>query len=211
MPPAEYKQLVANLKRDGVLTSAPLVWRDPKTKRLLVLSGNHRVKAAREAEIEEADCIEVLGDLSPDRMKAIQLSHNAISGKDDPNVLAELYSSMDLIWKEYSGLSDELFKIGSLDIAGLALGQPKYEEIVLTFLPEDTEVIQAWLKRVAKVKLKMTRLVGHLDDFTTTFDSLIRAKSQGNIHNAAVALRMLVQFANERLDQLEAEDGAARS
>ncbi len=43
-----FRRLVENVKRDGALSSLPFCWRKPDG-RYLVLSGNHRVMAAREA------------------------------------------------------------------------------------------------------------------------------------------------------------------
>lgn len=42
LPHEQFQQLVANIRRDGCLTSTPLVWNDSESGRLVVLSGNHR-------------------------------------------------------------------------------------------------------------------------------------------------------------------------
>lgn len=84
MKAAQFNRLVDNLKRDGVLTSSPLIYKNT------VRSGNHRVAAAIKAGIAEADCIELLGDVSEERVIGIQLAHNAINGQDDPNILSTI-------------------------------------------------------------------------------------------------------------------------
>ena len=84
MAEPEFNRLVENLRRDGVLTSLPLVYRGE------VLSGNHRVQAALKAGILTADVIEIETELSEEQQRAIQLSHNALTGKDDPNLLREI-------------------------------------------------------------------------------------------------------------------------
>src|ERR1039458_3962134 len=78
MTPQEFSQLVANIKQDGKLMGVPVVYRGE------VLSGNHRVRAAIKAGIDEADVLDVLTELTEERRLAIQLSQNAINGKDDP-------------------------------------------------------------------------------------------------------------------------------
>ena len=116
MEGAEFKLLVDNLKVDGVLTSAPLVYKGR------VLSGNHRVEAAIAAGIIEADVLEITSEIDEERQLAIQLSHNAINGKDDPGRLAKLYSRLDLTWKRFSGLTDGVFEsMKELDIKALAI------------------------------------------------------------------------------------------
>jgi len=77
MTPAQFKRLVKNLEHDGVLTSAPLVYKGE------VISGNHRVQAAIEAGITDADIIEIISDLTESEKRAIALSHNSISGSTD--------------------------------------------------------------------------------------------------------------------------------
>ena len=42
----EFQRLVANVKKDGQLTSAPFAALDPADGKYEVLSGNHRVQAA---------------------------------------------------------------------------------------------------------------------------------------------------------------------
>ena len=34
------------------------------------------------------------------RIIGLQLSHNAVAGQDDPNILKELYDELDFGWKE---------------------------------------------------------------------------------------------------------------
>src|ERR1700761_3709618 len=77
----QFSKLVANIKRDGCLTTLPLVHREGG--KLTVISGNHRVQAAIKAGLVDTDVIEVLSPLSRKQFVALQLSHNAIVGIDD--------------------------------------------------------------------------------------------------------------------------------
>lgn len=201
MEKAEFTQLVDNLRADGVLTSAPLVYKN------VVLSGNHRVEAAIEAGIEEAEIIEVLGELDPQRQLALQLSHNAISGKDDPGRLARLYRDLDLSWKKYSGLTDfVLTSVKELDITALAIGQPAYQELVLLFLPEEAERFLSTIKRIEnKLKKSVPVLAARYEDFTRVFDAVVQTKNVRGINNSAVALRTIADIA---LRVLEGEEQA---
>ena len=81
MKGAQFNRLVENVRRDGCLTSFPLVHREGDS--LVVVSGNHRVRAAIEAGIEESDVIEATSPLTRQQFVALQLSHNAIAGQDD--------------------------------------------------------------------------------------------------------------------------------
>ena len=128
MTPQEFALLVDNIKRDGKLTSTPVVYRGE------VLSGNHRVRAAIKAGIEEADVIDILSELSEERRLAIQLSQNAINGKDDETLLkainvarlkADEYSSWGWLAAR-SGRSEGFIKSG---LQELELYTPKAENI----------------------------------------------------------------------------------
>ena len=100
MTDAMFSRLVGNIRKDGCLTTTPLVYE--AGGKLEVLSGNHRVQAAIKAGIEEADVLEIVTPLSREQKVAIQLSHNSINGKDDPNILAELWGELDFDAKEYA-------------------------------------------------------------------------------------------------------------
>lgn len=197
----EYDQLVANLQHDGVLTSAPLIHNGT------VLSGNHRVQAAMQAGIVEADVIEIVGDLTPDRARAIQLSHNAIVGRDDHSVLKRLYDDLDVEWRRYSGLTDDSFKmLAEIDFTGLGIGSPTYHEITFLFLPEERDRFEDTFRRVAKDIERRSRKAGesHLgrfEDFDRVFNAVVAVKQRRGVHNSAVALRMLADLAMERLAQ----------
>jgi hypothetical protein len=201
MSGAEFRQLVENLKIDGELTSTPLVIDGT------VRSGNHRVQAAIEAGIEEAWVLELVTRVDENRAIGLQLSHNAITGKDDPSKLAKLYSKLDFTWKQYSGITDDVFKgLKELDLGALGLRQPDYQELVVLFLPEDQERFLRALEKIQKRLEKGTSVVaGRFEDFDQLFDAIVAVKKVRGIHNTAIALRTLAEIA---LGVLEAEAAA---
>lgn len=199
MTPQEFDLLVKNIKSDGKLLGTPVVYRGE------VLSGNHRTKAAIKAGIEEADVIEIMTEIPEERRLAIQLSQNAINGKDDPNILSQLYTSMkSLEFRKYSGLSDDAFKCTDENLAALGVSRPKYEELVIVFLPEEKQAFLELLSRVESAKKPKDMIVGSLDDFNALFDAIIRVKQERKVINNAVALRLLAQLA---VGVLDAEKG----
>ena len=175
----------------------------------LVLSGNHRVLAAIKAGIEEADVIEVLGPLTSSRKLALQLSHNAITGQDDPSILALLYADLDLDWKTYSGVNDDVLKgMEELNLSSLSAGATTYQDMLLTFLPEEATAFLDLVKRIETKGKKAVRLLASLDDFDRFFETAVAVKEKLNIQNTATAVRMMATLAVERLAELEAnQDG----
>jgi ParB-like chromosome segregation protein Spo0J len=202
MEPGEFDLLVANIKRDGVMTSLPVVYRD------IVLSGNHRMQAAMKAGLVEIDVIDILTELTPDEQMAIQLSHNAIKGKDDSNVLRELYASIQsLDLKIYTGLTDDDFKITDVEVQTLSFAQPAYEDLVIAFLPEERALFIEALEKIGKKAKDRLIVAGRASDFDAVFNAVIQTKSKLNIINTAEALKTLAELALQKLE--ETPDDAA--
>jgi hypothetical protein len=193
----QFNRLVENIKADGCLTSFPLVHRSDDGV-LVVVSGNHRVSAAIKAGIEESEVIEVTSPLTRQQFVALQLSHNAIAGQDDPNILRSLYDELDFQWKEYSGLTDDAFNIDELDTSVLRVEQPFYEELTISFLPGDAAVFTDWLETIGKSKAA-AHLVGAYDDFGRFFEQLLAVKAAKGVRNTAVALRLMAELAGQAL------------
>lgn len=205
MKGVQFNRLVENIRHDGCLTSIPLVHREGDT--LVVVSGNHRVTAAIKAGIVELDVIEITSPLTRTQFVALQLSHNAIVGEDDPNLLKSLYDELDFGWKEYSGLTDDAFKIEDLDTSVLRVEAPFYEELHVSFLPGDMAVFGDWLDKIGKSKAAAARLVGAYADFDRFFRELIAVKHATGVHNTAVALRLMAELAGKALAAEEADAG----
>lgn len=198
MKGVQFNRLVANIKADGCLTSIPLVHR--RDDALVVVSGNHRVSAAIKAGIVDSDVIEVTSPLTREQFVALQLSHNAVVGEDDPNILRSLYDELAFEWKEYSGLTDDAFKVEDLDTTVLRVEAPFYQELHVSFLPSDAGVFNDWLEKIGKAKAEAMRLVGDVSDFDLFFDTLLAVKAASGVHNTAVALRAMAELAGRALE-----------
>jgi hypothetical protein len=203
----QFALLVKNITRDGCLTSFPLV--ATVDGALTVVSGNNRVAAGIKAGIIEHDLIEITSPLTREQFVALQLSHNALVGEDDPNILKALYDELPFEWKLYSGLSDDAFKIEDLDLTALQVHAPFYQELHISFLPGDREVFLAWLESIGKSKAAAERMVGIYADFGQFFDMLLAVKSASGVHNTAVALRLMAEKAGLALQAEEAARAAA--
>lgn len=193
MTASQFQRLVDNLSADGALTSTPLVYKGT------VLSGNHRVQAAVKAGIEEAPCIEITSELTEQQRVALQLSHNSITGQDDLSILQSLYDSLDLDMKGYSGLTDDCFKLDEIDISSLSAGGTKYEELTALFLPEEKPLFMDAIERIKKHP-KAVFLAGQYQDFDAVFSAVVRVKEHHNIHNTAVALRVMAELAMKQIE-----------
>lgn len=197
-----YDQLVANIKRDGNLATLPLCWHDPDGA-IHVLSGHHRIDAARDAGVAALLYLYTDGVLSADERTAIQISHNALVGEDDLAILKRQWESIaSLEARLYSGLDDERFK--SFDPITLGAFNEKdirFETIELLFLPAEIERITEIVKKLGKSK--RVRFVGHVDQYDALANALMRLKDASTIFNSATAFLLMAEAADRYADFLE--------
>lgn len=104
-----FNALVNNIKRDGQLSSVPFCVRHEDGS-YTVVSGNHRVQAAKQAGLSSIYVMYVNeSETSRDWLLATQLSYNSIVGQDDAQLLKQLLDEIqDVAMKEYAHISNEI-------------------------------------------------------------------------------------------------------
>ncbi|BCJ61546.1 ParB N-terminal domain-containing protein [Micromonospora endophytica] len=199
-----YDRLVANVRRDGALTSTPLVWNDEPGGRMVVLSGNHRIMAARDAGLDLVDVIVVDQPLTRARQVALQLSHNAIEGEDDPATLKQLYEELDDVdWRAYSGLDDkQLDLLAQVDLEGLSEANLDFATVQLVFLPHELEAARTSLDEARKLVQADARWLAGYGNYETTLDALATAHGAHNVGNVATALGLILAVFERHLGEL---------
>lgn len=209
MPKRVYDQLTANVQRDGNLSSLPFCWRKPDGG-FVSLSGNHRVQVARDAEVPMILILYSDDQLSRSQQLAIQLSHNALVGGDNPQTLRELWQEIDrLDMKVYSGLDDEYLEtVAPVQVMQLGEAALRMEELTMWFVPSETEHLQAVMKQLGKgARLKFLAQVEAFDRF---FQALLDFKEAANIVSTATAILVLTEVAERWVaehNEAEQDDG----
>jgi hypothetical protein len=198
-----FAQLVANIRRDGCLTQSPFAVRDGDA--YLVLSGNHRVKAGIEAlGADHQDNILVTDQPLSDRQRtAIQLSHNAIAGEDDPATLRALYDSLDDIdWRAYTGLDDAtLDLLAKVDAPSLNEPNLSFQPISLIFLPDEVAQVEAAWAEARALAGGSPAWLARMAEYDATMDAIAATSKAHDIHNIATALLLVLAiFARHRTD-----------
>lgn len=201
----EFQRLVANIKQDGQLTSAPFAWLDPEDGRYEVLSGNHRVQAAVAAHLDEIPCIVTEDALSEEQRIAIQLSHNSIVGQDDPDTLKRLYDKiLDLDLKEYSGLDDKTLQL--LDKAStqaMSEANLEFQTLSIVYLPDELKEAQKVIdEAIAEAKSSNAIWLATNKEYDKWLDHLEIAQSAYNVKNVAAGLRVIFSVFENNLTQL---------
>lgn len=205
----EFMRLVDNVKKDGGLTSVPFACKEGD--RYLVLSGNHRVKAAISAGIEKIQIMVTDEELTKAQKTGIQLSHNSIVGEDDPYVLKQLYESIDDIdWKEYSGLDDKtlelLTKVNTKAFSEMNLS---FQTLAITFLPQDLEAAGKVIDEAIEAsKFADETWLASMKQYDKWLDAQDKVSASNNVKNVSTALDLILKIFEQNKTQLsEAWEG----
>jgi len=89
----DFNRLVKNLKRDGVLTSSPLLMDQTGKQKTMCISGHHRIKAAIKAGIEGCVCL-ISDELDDSTRIRLQVAHNDIHGEPNKDILSIMQQSL---------------------------------------------------------------------------------------------------------------------
>jgi hypothetical protein len=208
MKAEQFQALVENVKQDGNLSSLPLCYRE-KDGKLRVLSGNHRVMAARQAGVGQVLVMVVAQEKDADEKMAIQLSHNAIAGQDDLVILKELWESISNVQsKLYAGLdSDTVKALQGIQFAAIAEQRLRYKMTTFLFLPEELEDLDHLLKETASAFAGDVVYLAHLQTFDAFLDLIVRIKKRCLIKNSAAAFLKLMELAGIGLEQMMKIEG----
>ena len=160
-----FERLTENIKKDNRLESLPFCALTENG--IEIVSGHHRVRAVRQAEIYEIFVIVDVTGLSRDRIKAKQLAHNSIDGYDNSELVKRIFDSIeDASSKLEAFVPEEIveqFKkvsVGDvnveMDIQQVQLMFFKYEkqciEKLCNYLEENDIVYADEIKNFEKVK-----------------------------------------------------------
>jgi hypothetical protein len=194
-----FQQLVANIREDARLSSMPLCFEGQEG--LEVLSGNHRVQAAVQAGLPWILVMVLLEELDESRRVAIQLSHNALAGQDDEQVLARLWSRIeDIRARIYAGLSSE--KVGELEkIKLVTFTTPSVatRTVTFAFTSGELERVQEVVEELSKFQAAHEVWVAELDQYQRFFDALQKVKAVRKVKNASLAMRCMIEIVEQAL------------
>ncbi len=201
-----YQRLVDNLRADGALTSTPLIYAgdgEYPEGHELILSGNHRVAGAIDADIEQGWCLLIDQHIPNARQRALQLSHNAIEGEDDLAILKQLYEEIDDVdLRGYAGLDDKTLELlDKVDLESLSEANLDFHTISLVFLPNEADAARDALDSLSKA-VDETWLAAY-GDYNKVLDVLASAHSSHNVGNVATALGVLIALTERHLTDLQ--------
>lgn len=190
-----FQQLVDNIKKDGRLTQLPFCTLEDDGK-YMVLSGNHRVQASIEAGLKTIEVMVTHDKLSEARKLAIQLSHNSISGEDDPAILKSLYEEIENIdFKVYSGLDDKtlelLEKVQPESIAEVNL---EFQNLNIVFLPTELEKTKENMEEMEVLLNDGENWLVSFDQYDDFMDSMESISSSYDVKNVATTFLIMMDM-----------------
>jgi hypothetical protein len=189
----DFRQLVENIKQDGRLSGTPLC-HEMENGRLEVLSGNHRVQASIEAKVEKILVIVVTRKLSKSEQISIQLSHNALVGQDDQQILANLWAKIDdMKSKIYAGLSSEtLDAIEKIKPVTLTTPQIATKSVTFLFTQSEMDALDQIIDELGKIPADKIYMAA-MQEFKVFFEAIQKTKKTDNIKNASLAMLALAE------------------
>lgn len=94
MTDAEFKGMVKSIKKDGWLLDAAVCWKRPDGKHQII-SGHHRIKAAIEAGLVDAD-IKVIDGIDEAQARLLVLEANQRKGKLDIKAFDDFVNNLSV-------------------------------------------------------------------------------------------------------------------
>lgn len=203
MPKPMFDQLVANIRKDGGLSSAIICSPCENDKeKYEVLSGNHRTMAASYAGITQVWAFVPTRPLSPQEKLAIQLSHNAISGQDNIQLLQELFGEIeDLDLKMYSGLTDDMFVDQASDIGRFYAEPIDYSYLLMAFLPEDLERIKKIIDDFPEVDYGLIASKGK--EYDELIEAFTHIEASTTLKSASEKLLIILDIFSKHVQDLQ--------
>lgn len=193
-------QLTANIKNRGQLESLPLLVE--KDGVLEIISGHHRIKSARAAELKEIVAIIDVSGLSRSKIAAKQLAHNAISGFDDQDVLKEICKMLD-------DVDDMLESFIGKDILEEPLEQYDkllspavqfdFKNITFSFLPHQVRDMDALVKNLESSAPEIIGVAPH-EQCKHFIEALARYQKFSDIRNVGAAIHSMIESVTEKMD-----------
>jgi hypothetical protein len=208
MAPATFNRLVENIKRRGALESLPYCAQPNGEGPVEIVSGHHRIRAARAAGLTEVTVLVDTSALTRSQIVAKQLAHNALVGTDDQDMVKRLLTTIDdpddLI---ATGLPENM--LGNKDDdQSLLLFTPRvdfdFKTVTFSFLPHQKQAFEDLCNT----------LDGRQDLLVACpmeqFEALLRAGTKyariKKILSGGTAVALMIQNTLAEIERLEAEE-----
>jgi hypothetical protein len=205
-----FQRLTENIKGNKQLESLPYCHKTVSpggSDEFSIISGHHRIRAARKAGLTEVFVLVDDKEMTRAQVTAKQLAHNALSGTDDEQVLAELFASIDDVnAKLEAGIFNLNLQVKDFDVKADDLKFDfAYEQMVILFLRPEYQDFNALLAELDD-ELKNSTAIGicAYDQFDGYRDIIRDVSKCFNVRNIAAVMARIVAIVREDLDRRKA-------
>ncbi len=145
-----FHQLSQNITERGGLESLPFCALTEHG--LEIVSGHHRIRSCRKVGITEAWVLVDVTGLTRDQIKAKQLAHNSLQGKDDMSIVQAIFASIGDADARIEAFVD--VDLGDLVDADVKLSSKELEinldtrTVMLAFLPLQKKAFEEAVRRI---------------------------------------------------------------
>lgn len=206
MTPEMFNALVTNIQKNAYLESLPLVANAKGREQKEIVSGHHRIRAARNAGIQ-GGLVLWYKDLTKDEIRAKQLAHNSISGTSDPEIVAEIFNSIQDLELQMEAFIDpsivdsvpDPVSFPLVDIDPLA----DAKVVTIVFLPTQAENFDSAIDLLGPDTDEV--YLAAVDAFEGFKTAVNRVRQDLNIHSVPTAVAHMAEIAISYLDELQNE------
>lgn len=200
MQPREMERLVENMRDRGVPESVPYCCETEKG--VEVISGHHRVRAARQSGLGAMVVLVDTSKMSLSQIRSKQIAHNALVGSSDETILRKMIEQInnvdDLL---ATGLPDDLLPLPVVE-TGVTLGTPhadfEWRTAAITFLPHQMTQFREVVEHLDGAQdMVGVAPVECFDDFAQYLASFARFRE---IRSVGTAIAVLTRIARDHLE-----------
>lgn len=196
-----FRQLTENISKRGALESLPFC---ALTDKVEMVSGHHRLRAAKEAKLKRIPVILDISGLTRSQIAAKQLAHNAINGFSDKNIIKEIVKMItDVDDMIESFIGNDVIKQANQELEKYIspILDFDYKQIQFMFLPHQVAELE---KLVSRLKDKKDYIgVAHIDQYEQLLETLKKYQSFSNVKNIGAAIYSMIEQANQTMNDAE--------
>lgn len=207
MQPREFDRLTENIRIRGQVESLPYCHQPGGTGVISIISGHHRVRAARAAGLTEIPVIIDTREMRRSEIVAKQIAHNELHGTSDETVLATLVAMMDNVDDMLmSGLDENALPTMENDDTHLLVPAADFDwrTVTLMFLPSQ---VKDWSKAVMMIEKKAEVIgVASIDQFEQFAQACADYGRTRNVKSMVTTITVLTKIAQAEIEKSQ-EDG----
>ena len=196
-------QLSRNIKKRNYMESLPYCAQTKKG--IEIISGHHRVRAARMAGMKEIHILLDTNKLRKSEITARQLAHNSISGIDDKQMLKKLFDQIGDVDLRLESFLDpvelSIEPVDTIPLTNLSAGVD-FQSISLLFLPSQFTQFDEIMDTLSGKEVGVYAINEEI--FDRFKEAVSKTKDLDNIKQVSMAISRMCDIVEEHNAQEEA-------